>query len=421
MRDKSSYFLTVGEDNKVEIRNLQTLQSCTEVITDEATAFYDCFPLADGLSLACSGYVYPNHVLVYDLPSRKLKGRCIGHMSFVYRIAEILDESYAPTRHFATVGQDGTIRLWDYFTFKQVSSFEALTSVSLVYLMHPRWIASGFYEGITNVWDVETGEVMAQLADGTEERRKGSGGIVCLESAIYNERTLLGSANTSGMVAFWDLREDVRTGGAPLSPLPRTSQSGEGVSSGPFRKRCMGIDYYKSYGENVPARALKMVPDKDLVMIVTHEGVVRFHDLRKIESQVSLLQLVPKGRDSVTVCVMRVDDRSFVSSHHAYGLFRWTIDGKLLQSHRDQTGMSLKGCSRLLSTPEFERVYDVQGVCWRSGQETERIQFLSLLCLGAEEQSRRLLDLTVTVLLGEESRGLVLTSTLSTRKSLLIL
>jgi WD40 repeat protein/serine/threonine protein kinase len=152
-----------------------------------------CYPFA-----GASGEHPPAPAYVLGLPDGKVRHALAGHEVYVYAV------SFRPDgKRLATLGGEGTIRVWDTASGQLVRAMDLSTSsggvpyhewAGLHWSWDGRWLASAIGDGLVRVWDPETGQETARAAhnarsvawspDGTRIASGGDG----LEVRLWDTR-----------------------------------------------------------------------------------------------------------------------------------------------------------------------------------------------------------------------------------------
>lgn len=147
-------------------------------------------PTGRHLALACAGAIE-----IWDVPSRKLIHRLLGHDRWVYTVA-----FHPDGRRLASGGWDQTIKIWDTARGVMVQSLAGHRGfvTKLTYNVDGRRLASSSEDRSVRVWDAETGREIATLL----------GHPAFLHALAFGpDGRTLASGSESGEVKLWNLAD----------------------------------------------------------------------------------------------------------------------------------------------------------------------------------------------------------------------
>ena len=162
--------------------------------------------------------VVPTYVI--DLKDGKIRHELAGHGTWVYAVAFRPDG-----KRFAIAGNEGTIKVWDSDTGREVRNLSGLAAPGHCLDWSPdgRRLASADQDGLVRIWDPETGHETARISH--------SAGHV----AWSPDGTRIATAGGDNQVRIWAAAD-----GQPSGPV--LSLGGEnGISWAPDGRRLAGI------------------------------------------------------------------------------------------------------------------------------------------------------------------------------------
>ncbi|OWF48871.1 jouberin-like isoform X4 [Mizuhopecten yessoensis] len=153
----------------------------------------------DGRNLACACHDRENYpILVYEIPSGQLLGKFRGHFGIVYDLSWSKKDDY-----ICSASSDGTVRVWSLENFN--TSEKLLPHPGFVYTaqFHPRVdniIATGGYDQVVRIWDVDVDSVHGQLKQEIENHR-GHVNSLCFD----DDGQKMYTADSVGIVLIWNV------------------------------------------------------------------------------------------------------------------------------------------------------------------------------------------------------------------------
>jgi WD40 repeat protein len=225
--------------------------------------------------------------------------------------------SYSPDgKRLASAGSDGTVKIWDAETGKQLRSLEGHTDQVFCAVFSPdgNWIASAGIDKTVKIWDAETGRELKNLEGHTQ----------CVDSVAFSpDGKRIASAADDRTVKVWDLEK---------SQILRT-----------FKARSSISNYVVFH------------PDGKRLVSASLEGIIQIWDLEKVHEALVLntlhtvnsVAISPNGKQlaSATGNAVKVWDvdkgkELFTVEGHQdeVSCVAFSSDGKLLASgSRDKT------------------------------------------------------------------------------------
>ncbi|XP_052257208.1 jouberin-like isoform X2 [Dreissena polymorpha] len=153
----------------------------------------------DGRSLACACQGTEGFpILVYEMPSGRLRGKFSGHFGIVY------DMSWSKTdKQLLTASSDGTARIWNVEEFGEQQQ-KLLPHPSFVYCsqFHPRVdniAVTGCFDQVIRVWDVEEEGDTFRLRQELDDH-PGLVNSICFSE----DGQKMYSADSTGVIIIWN-------------------------------------------------------------------------------------------------------------------------------------------------------------------------------------------------------------------------
>ncbi|ELT92642.1 hypothetical protein CAPTEDRAFT_228034 [Capitella teleta] len=154
----------------------------------------------DGRLLACGCADNEGHpILIYEIPSGKLKCQLLGHYCLIY------DLCWSNTdKHLVSSSADGTSRIWDVVKFSS-SAWKTLPHPSYVYCgkFHPRVskiVVTSSYDRIIRIWSTEGNDELHGSLLQELNNHKSYVNALCFDE----EGTMLYSGDSVGQINVWN-------------------------------------------------------------------------------------------------------------------------------------------------------------------------------------------------------------------------
>ncbi|XP_062864119.1 jouberin [Trichomycterus rosablanca] len=219
-----------------------------------------CFTLRfsnDGraLAAACADRdAFP--IVVYEIPSGKVKASFNGHLSIVYDLCWTRDD-----RFLLSASSDGTVRVWDIERLQSLAQ-KILPHPSFVYCAqyHPRTqnlVVTGGYDSLLRVWNLDTKDVNGQLLQEFEGHKTFINAL-CFDS----EGLRMFSADNAGLIIVWSTKVE------------------NGSQLGPTRLWRFEREIKEGDLNGVPINSLEVHPNGRRLLIHAKDSVLRVMDLR---------------------------------------------------------------------------------------------------------------------------------------------
>src|SRR5262249_55362559 len=206
-------------------------------------------------------------------------------------------------KRFATGGYDGTVRIWDVLTAKEIHMLRghAREAAALVFSPDGKTLASGGLDHVIRVWDVVTGRELQQ--------HEGHAGPVHT-IALSNDDQMLASACGDRTVRLWSLKSHEQLGtlrghagqvySLEFSPGGRLVASAGDDRTIRIWDVAEGRELHKLLGHDAPVYTAAFVPPGKLLASSGADQTLRFWDWSagkelKGERGFSMIQVSPKG------------------------------------------------------------------------------------------------------------------------------
>lgn len=131
-------------------------------------------------------------IILWDVPSRQVLFRLYGHKKEIKAIAFTADGKV-----LASGSKDGTIRLWDTKTGKQIQELSSGLKTTLAFSSDGNSIASVVNNNQIQLWDVSSGQKTSTLNGKIGE---------CYALTYSPDRKFLASGSHDGTVLLWDVK-----------------------------------------------------------------------------------------------------------------------------------------------------------------------------------------------------------------------
>jgi WD40 repeat protein len=162
----------------------------------------------DGLLITSGSY--DGTVRLWDVQTGKEIRRLERHRKA--SAMGVLSLTYSPDgRSIASGDHDGTVHLWDVQTGKEIRQLEGHTNsvMSVTFSPDGRWIASGGWDETVRLWDTETGKEIRRLERDIDVHRKARPPDSAYNDAANSvafspDSRLIVSNGIPGMVLLWD-------------------------------------------------------------------------------------------------------------------------------------------------------------------------------------------------------------------------
>jgi WD40 repeat protein len=181
-----------------------------------------------------------NATQVWDIASRTIKQRFIGHKQDIYSL-----EFARNGRIIASGSGDRSVRLWDLETNQQILHLaieDGVTSVAISPDSH--FVAAGSLDNSVRVWDVRSGNLVAHL-EGEQGHKESVFSVAFAPSGDY-----LFSGSLDETAKMWELK--------PPSPLiPGATPSGKCIQT--FEGHTVSFLHFESTSANGFLRTLLLV------------------------------------------------------------------------------------------------------------------------------------------------------------------
>src|SRR5262249_43590758 len=193
-----SRLVSAGDDKLLKLWDARTGHEAITLGLDLRVAIGVAFS-PDGHELAC-GCSDPDPVVkLWDgtpLPSKGVNDPALsvsGHDEPVVRVA------FSPPdgRYLVSASRDGTAKIWDAITGREMRTFREHNAIVCAVAFHPdgRRVASGSWDERVFVWDATSGQVLQTLS--------GDAGFA-YDVAFSPDGSTLASAYSNGTVLLWD-------------------------------------------------------------------------------------------------------------------------------------------------------------------------------------------------------------------------
>jgi len=189
-----------GDDGTIRLWNVTNQEPITTLTGHTRPA--DSVAFSPGGKTLASGS--DTGILLWDVASdRQISRPVTGHTGPLHSVNSVAFRPDGKT--LASGGFDGTVRLWDVATGRQVGhSFTVRSSVvSLAFSLDGKTLAGGSADGPIRLWDVATQQLIATLT--------GHTGMVY--SVVFSpDGKILASGGDDGTVRLWDVATDRQLG-----------------------------------------------------------------------------------------------------------------------------------------------------------------------------------------------------------------
>ncbi len=186
----------------------------------------------------------PVPAYVISLPDGQVLHELGGHRRFVHAVTFRPDGKW-----LATLGDEGTIRVWDTGSGHELRALVAKTSGSLAqevewaglrFSPNGRRLASATGDGLVRIWDPATGQETARIAHGARS------------VAWSPDGARIATGGESGLeVRLWDLREE-----RPLAPILRRPGGVTSLCWSPDGRRLAASSYETDGGSGMPGLSI---------------------------------------------------------------------------------------------------------------------------------------------------------------------
>src|SRR5215212_6283769 len=233
-----------------------------------------------GTRLATAGH----HVLLWDMATGKLLYELIGHTDFVHTV------KFSPDGiHLATTSDDGTARLWDLTSRREILRLPVGKSPNIAIAFSPngKRLATTGKENTVTVWNANSGEQLLTL--------KGHTAPV-VQLAFNPEGTQLATASADG-VRIWNaatgeqlivLDEVIPILSVIFSPDGKHFAMGRQDGSAAIGDTATGQQILSLIGHTRPIFSEAFTPDGSRLATASSDGTVKIWDTKSGEELLTL-------------------------------------------------------------------------------------------------------------------------------------
>jgi WD40 repeat protein/serine/threonine protein kinase len=296
--------LTAGEEDEVAIFELQGQKPNQlrriRVSRPRCVAFLDPSTIAVG--------TFDHSIRIFDVATGRELRETPGHRGWIADIAVSADGARA-----LTAGKDGTARLWDLASGRQLRVLEHRSMVySTAFAPDGRLVATGAQDGAVRIWDPESGSLRATLA--------GHQDIV--GRLLFAKDGLLASASWDGILRTWKIAPDgsgteARSfgerharGSSPaitFGPDARKAYYANGDAKGDWPLTVWEIEtgtwMAARGGTSLGCRSIAVDRDERFVLIGTRSGELQMASLRDPLAPVERLEGHARGREITSIAI----------------------------------------------------------------------------------------------------------------------
>ncbi len=272
-------FAVPGQDTGVTIRDVETGAKIITLKGHDATITRMVFS-PDGTRLAGAagsghGSARANSTVpIWDVTTGELVMTLTGHTGPVSAVA------YSPDgRRLATGSGDGTVRLWDAFSGKELHALDVGDPVfALAFSPDGRWLVSGDDDDNSlTLWDADTLERRGELRGHTD----------VIQDVAFGPAGKVVTASLDGTAKIWDLesRQEFATLRGHTGPLLGVAVSRDGtlVATGSLDGTAKlwdlatGRNVLTLFGHDGPVNTVAFSPDGRFLATASGDGTVALH------------------------------------------------------------------------------------------------------------------------------------------------